>query len=193
MATPTTKPPVQAAAPTPAPAAATYTISALAREFDITPRAIRFYEDQGILSPSRAGRNRVYAARDRARLKLLLRGKRLGLSLSEVRSLIDMYDSPRDTEAQLREFLAVLARHRATLERQREDIGLTLAEISAHETQCHALLVGHESQSPKDQPKKTPSKKAAKPDASVEVSPASTQPPVPPAKRPRSRTAIVQE
>jgi DNA-binding transcriptional MerR regulator len=118
----------------------TFTISALAREFDITPRAIRFYEDQGILSPSRAGRNRVYAARDRARLKLLLRGKRLGLSLSEVRALIDMYDSPRDTEAQLREFLAVLARHRATLERQREDIGTTLAEIAAHEAQCNALL-----------------------------------------------------
>jgi len=197
MATPTTKPTVQTAAPTPAPAAAspaaTYTISALAREFDITPRAIRFYEDQGILSPSRAGRNRVYAARDRARLKLLLRGKRLGLSLSEVRSLIDMYDSPRDTEAQLREFLAVLARHRATLERQREDIGLTLAEISAHETQCHALLVGHEGQSQKDLSKKVSAKKAAKPDASVDTLAASTQPPVPPVKRPRSRAAIVQE
>ena len=191
MATPTTKPPVQAAAPTPAPAAATYTISALAREFDITPRAIRFYEDQGILSPSRAGRNRVYAARDRARLKLLLRGKRLGLSLSEVRSLIDMYDSPRDTEAQLREFLAVLARHRATLERQREDIGLTLAEISAHETQCHALLVGHESQSSKAV--KATAKKATKPDAAVDTLAASAQLPVPPAKRPRSRTAIAQE
>lgn len=189
MATPTTKPPVQAATP----AAATYTISALAREFDITPRAIRFYEDQGILSPSRAGRNRVYAARDRARLKLLLRGKRLGLSLSEVRLLIDMYDSPRDTEAQLREFLAVLARHRATLERQREDIGLTLAEISAHEAQCHALLVGHESQSQKDQPKKIASKKAVKLDASADTPLASTQPPVPPAKRPRSRAAIAQE
>lgn len=177
MATPTTTPPVQA----PAPAAATYTISALAREFDITPRAIRFYEDQGILSPSRAGRNRVYAARDRARLKLLLRGKRLGLSLSEVRSLIDMYDSPRDTEAQLREFLAVLARHRATLERQREDIGLTLAEISAHETQCHALLVAHAGQSPT----------AAGLDSPVGA--AAVQSPAAPAKRTRSRAAIAQE
>lgn len=188
MATPTTTPPVQAPAQSSAPTAATYTISALAREFDITPRAIRFYEDQGILSPSRAGRNRVYAARDRARLKLLLRGKRLGLSLSEVRLLIDMYDSPRDTEAQLREFLAVLARHRATLERQREDIGLTLAEISAHETQCHALLVGH-----KDEAKKSSSKKAAKPGASAQTPLASAQPAVPPAKRPRSRAAIAQE
>lgn len=124
------------AAPTPP----TYTISALAREFDITPRAIRFYEDQGILAPTRSGRNRVYAARDRARLKLLLRGKRLGLSLSEICALIEMYDSPRDTEAQLREFLAVLARHRATLERQREDITVTLAEIAAHETHCQDLL-----------------------------------------------------
>lgn len=148
------------ATPTALPTPPTYTISALAREFDITPRAIRFYEDQGILSPSRAGRNRVYAARDRARLKLLLRGKRLGLSLSEVRALIDMYDSPRDTEAQLREFLAVLARHRATLERQREDIGLTLAEISAHEAQCHALLVEHESVAASPSPRRARSRTA---------------------------------
>lgn len=132
------------AAPTPP----TYTISALAREFDITPRAIRFYEDQGILAPTRSGRNRVYAARDRARLKLLLRGKRLGLSLSEICALIEMYDSPRDTEAQLREFLSVLARHRATLERQREDITVTLAEIAAHETQCQALLAQQMGEAP---------------------------------------------
>ena len=71
---------------------ATWTISELSKEFDITPRTIRFYEDQGILSPARQGRNRVYVARDRTRLKLALRGKRLGLQLSEIRDLIDMYD-----------------------------------------------------------------------------------------------------
>src|SRR3546814_12599296 len=87
----------------------TWTISELSREFDITPRTIRFYEDQGIVSPSRDGRNRVYPARDRTRLKLALRGKRLGLQLSELLSLIDMYDGPGDTTAQFRHYMTVLA------------------------------------------------------------------------------------
>ena len=94
----------------------TYTITELAREFDITARAIRFYEDQGLLSPSRegaGGRNRVYTPRDRTRLKLTLRGKRLGLSLSEIKSLVDMYETPKDTSAQMNRFLGVLAQHRA--------------------------------------------------------------------------------
>jgi DNA-binding transcriptional MerR regulator len=123
----------------------TYTITELSREFDITARAIRFYEDQGLLSPTRegaGGRNRVYTTRDRTRLKLTLRGKRLGLTLSEIKSLVDMYESPRDTRAQMDRFLAVLARHRATLEQQREDIAVALAEISAHEDQCHRMLTG---------------------------------------------------
>jgi DNA-binding transcriptional MerR regulator len=121
----------------------TYTITELAKEFEITPRAIRFYEDQGLLSPKRegsGGRNRVYAARERIRLKLTLRGKRLGLSLSEIKSLVDMYESPKDTEAQLTRFLGVLAQHRDKLERQREDLEMTLAEIAAHETECLQLL-----------------------------------------------------
>jgi len=121
----------------------TYTITELAREFDITPRAIRFYEDQGLLTPKRegaGGRTRVYSARDRTRLKLTLRGKRLGLALSEIKSLIDMYESPKDTAAQLKRFQAVLARHREMLERQREDIELTLAEIATHEAECRRLL-----------------------------------------------------
>ena len=92
----------------------TYTISDLAREFDLTTRAIRFYEDMGLLQPERSGpggRNRVYSTRDRTRLKLTLRAKRLGLSLTEARDIIDMYDSPRDTGPQLKKFLAVLAGH----------------------------------------------------------------------------------
>lgn len=122
---------------------ATYTISELAREFDVTPRTIRFYEDQGLLAPERTGtggRQRVYSQRDRTRLKLTLRGKRLGLSLSEVRDLIDMYDSPSGTVAQLESFLAVLARHRHTLERQLRDLNETLAEIETHETRARRLL-----------------------------------------------------
>ncbi|MDR3481522.1 MAG: MerR family DNA-binding transcriptional regulator [Burkholderiaceae bacterium] len=120
-----------------------YTITELSREFDITPRAIRFYEDQGLISPKRegaGGRTRVYNARERTRLKLTLRGKRLGLTLSEIKDLIDMYESPKDTAAQLQRFMAVLARHRETLERQREDIDITLAEIGAHEADCRRLL-----------------------------------------------------
>ena len=120
---------------------ASWTISELARELDITPRTIRFYEDLGIVSPAREGRNRVYSARDRTRLKLALRGKRLGLQLSEIRALIDRYDGPGDAAAQqLREYLAVLNRHRETLERQRQDIEDTLEEIAAQEAECRRLL-----------------------------------------------------
>lgn len=118
----------------------TWTISELAREFDVTPRTIRFYEDQGIVSPAREGRNRIFGPRDRTRLKLALRGKRLGLQLSEILTLIDMYDGPGDTEVQLRQYLAVLAQHRATLEQQRRDIADTLQEIAVQERQCHELL-----------------------------------------------------
>ena len=123
--------------------ATTYTITELSREFDITPRAIRFYEDQGLLSPNRegpGGRNRVYTARERTHLKLTLRGKRLGLSLSDIKSLVDMYTSPKDNEAQLQRFAAVLAQHRAALEQQREDIEVLLTEISAHEKECQRML-----------------------------------------------------
>lgn len=123
----------------------TYTITELAREFDITPRTIRFYEDQGLLAPTREGPNghqRVYSQRDRTRLKLTLRGKRLGLTLSEIRELVDMYESPKDTAAQLSRFLAVLARHRKTLEQQRADIEVALNEIAVHEAQCRQLLAG---------------------------------------------------
>gem|GEM_PF-177950 len=116
------------------------TITALAQEFDITPRAIRFYEDMGLLTPQRAGRNRVYAQRDRTRLKLTLRGKRLGLSLQEIKQLVDMYDSPSDTVPQLKAFLQVLGAHRQLLEQQREDLEITLAEISQHESRCRQLL-----------------------------------------------------
>jgi DNA-binding transcriptional MerR regulator len=122
---------------------ATYTISELAREFDITPRTIRFYEDQGLVSPTRegaGGRNRVYSARERTRLKLTLRGKRLGLTLSEIKSLVDMYESPKDTYAQISRFVSVLEEHRGKLEQQRQDIEMALAELSQHEDECRRLL-----------------------------------------------------
>jgi DNA-binding transcriptional MerR regulator len=112
---------------------AEYSISELAREFDVTPRAIRFYETEGLLAPRREGQRRIYTPRDRTRLKLTLRGKRLGLTLSEIRSLIDMYEPGRDARPQLERFLNVLQQHRAALERQREDIDAQLAEIAAFE------------------------------------------------------------
>lgn len=117
-----------------------FTITELAAEFDITPRAIRFYEDMGLLEPGRDGRNRVYTHRDRTRLKLTLRGKRLGLSLQEIKQLVDMYDSESDAAPQLTAFLEVLRQHRRQLEQQLDDIEVTLAEISQHEERCEALL-----------------------------------------------------
>ena len=123
----------------------TYTISDLAKEFDLTTRAIRFYEDMGLLEPERSGpggRNRVYSHRDRTRLKLTLRGKRLGLALQDIKQLVDMYDSQASAAPQLRAFLALLAQHRQQLEQQRHDIEVTLAEIQQHEKRCRALLAG---------------------------------------------------
>jgi DNA-binding transcriptional MerR regulator len=117
-----------------------YTITELAREFDVTSRTIRFYEDMGLLTPERSGRNRVYLQRDRTRLKLTLRGKRLGLSLVEIRQLVTMYESSADTEPQLRAFLGVLAAHRSALELQMDDLRVTLAEIDEHEARCRDLL-----------------------------------------------------
>ena len=135
--------PVAAVLPRPASATAplpTFTIGELAREFGVTTRAIRFYEDCGLLEPARSGRNRVYSARDRTRLRLTLRGKRLGLKLAEVRELVDMYETRRDTGPQLRRFLAVLARHRAQLEQRLGDLQTTLAEVTAHEREARRLL-----------------------------------------------------
>ena len=125
------------------PSQTTYTISDLAREFDLTTRAIRFYEDMGLLTPERSGpggRNRVYSPRDRTRLKLTLRAKRLGLSLTEAKDIIDMYDSPRDTGPQLRKFLAILADHRGQLEEQLAELQANLDEVRTHEREAKALL-----------------------------------------------------
>ena len=122
----------------------TFSISDLAKEFDLTTRAIRFYEDMGLLQPERTGpggRNRIYSGRDRTRLKLTLRAKRLGLSLTEAKDIIDMYDSPRDTGAQLKKFLLVLADHRKQLDEQMADLQANLDEVKVHEKEARALLL----------------------------------------------------
>lgn len=121
----------------------TYTISDLAREFDLTTRAIRFYEDLGLLQPQRSGsggRVRIYTGRDRTRLKLTLRAKRLGLSLTEAKEIIDMYDSPRDTSAQLTRFLEVLDTHQKQIEEQMAELQANLDEIKVHQRDARALL-----------------------------------------------------
>ena len=114
---------------------ATYSIGELADEFKVTARAIRFYEDKGLLNPQRSGLVRIYSQRDRVRLQLTLRGKRLGFSLSEIRELFDLYDVAHDERTQMTEFLAKLAKRRAMLEQQLEDIEVMLNEINFFETQ----------------------------------------------------------
>jgi DNA-binding transcriptional MerR regulator len=120
---------------------AEFSIGELATEFDVTPRAIRFYEAEGLLSPKRDGQRRIYSPRDRTRLKLTLRGKRLGLTLSEIRELIDMYETGRDERPQLARFLSVLENHKAALEQQRTDIEAQLEEIVAFEKRVRKQLV----------------------------------------------------
>ena len=117
-----------------------FSISELAKEFNVTTRAIRFYEDEKLLMPGRVGRQRIYSARDRVRLKLILRGKRLGFSLSEVREIIDMYDLDSGEAGQLRYFLERISQRRKTLEQQRHDIELTLKELDLIESQCQGRL-----------------------------------------------------
>ena len=118
----------------------TQTITELARDFGVTTRAIRYWESHGLVSPAREGGNRVYSKRDQARLKLALRGKRLGLSLAEIKDLIGMYDTAQDESSQLLSFLDVLAQRRAALEQQRDDIQAVLREIARFERQCRELL-----------------------------------------------------
>ena len=119
---------------------ATYSISDLSREFGVTTRTIRYYEDQGLLNPKRAGVNRIFSTRDRVRLKLALRGKRLGFSLAEIRELFELYDVSRDERRQLEQFLERLERRRALLEQQREDIEVMLNEIDFFARQCRHIL-----------------------------------------------------
>ena len=140
--------------------AQTYSISDLAKEFDLTTRAMRFYEDMGLLQPERSGpggRSRVYSGRDRTRLKLTLRAKRLGLSLTEAKDIIDMYDSPRDTAAQLEKFLLVISVHQQQLEAQMMDLQANLDELKVHQREAKALLA------------KSQNKASAKPRATVRV------------------------
>lgn len=121
--------------------AKTYSISDLSKEFGITTRTIRFYEQQGLLAPSRQGQTRIYSEKDRVRLMLTLRGKRLGFSLAETRELFDMYDSTREgDEKQLKYMLNILARKRADMEQQLKDIENLQRELASAEERCLSAL-----------------------------------------------------
>ena len=120
--------------------AETYGIRDLAREFGVTTRTIRFYEDKGLLAPVRQGKRRIYAPRDRVRLKLIMRGKRLGFSLEEIGEIIDLYDTDPTEVSQLRLFLEKIAGRRAVLARQQRDIAAIVGELDGLKAQCSQLL-----------------------------------------------------
>ena len=118
----------------------TYSISDLSKEFDITTRSIRFYEDQGLLKPKRRGQTRIYSMKDRVRLKLILRGKRLGFSLAETRRLFEMYDADKSSTSQLNTMLTLIEEKKHALQQQMDDIKIVLMELSSAEAQCRQSL-----------------------------------------------------
>lgn len=119
---------------------ATYSISELAREFDITTRSIRFYEDQGLLKPKRRGQTRIYSLQDRVRLKLILRGKRLGFSLAETGRLFELYDADRSSQTQLLTMLDLIEEKKRDLQLQMDDIKVIMMELTSAENQCRQAL-----------------------------------------------------
>ena len=125
-----------------------FTIGELATAFALSPRAIRFYEDQGLLAPERAGTQRVYTKRDRARLQLILRGKRLGFSLADIREFLDLYDADRSKRQQMEMTLGRTRARIAELEQQLEDITITLAELRDMEGDILAYMAAHPSSKP---------------------------------------------
>ena len=132
----------QALADTSETGSPTYSIGDLAQEFGVTTRTIRFYEDKGLINPRRDGLKRVYDHRDRVRLRLVLRGKRLGFSLDEIAGIIDMYDTEPGEIGQLEYMLRRLAEQRQTLLQQKKDLEQTLEELDQIEAQCLKRLAG---------------------------------------------------
>ncbi|MGR5176423.1 MerR family transcriptional regulator [Vibrio parahaemolyticus] len=117
----------------------TFKISDLAKEFDITTRSIRFYEDEGLLQPERKGTMRIYHRRDKVRLKLILRGKRLGFALAEIRELFELYDTHQG-DSQLTKMLKIIDEKEAVLKRQLEDINTLLEDLSVARKRCEDAL-----------------------------------------------------
>lgn len=117
-----------------------YSISDLSKEFDITTRSIRFYEDQGLLSPARKGQTRIYNQRDKVRLKLILRGKRLGFSLAETGRLFELYDVDKTSATQLNSIITLITDKKIDLKQQLEDINAVLIELNDLEDNCKGIL-----------------------------------------------------
>ena len=118
----------------------TFSISELAGEFDITTRTIRFYEEKGYLSPKREGTRRIYTPADRTSLRLILRGKRLGLTLDETADMIKMYGSPRGNQKQLEKFIVRIGEKRTELEQKQKDLEVMLGDLLNVEAKCHVAL-----------------------------------------------------
>lgn len=121
----------------------TYSISDLASEFDVTTRTIRFYEEKGLLAPKREGTRRIYTASDRTKLRLILRGKRLGLSLDESAGIILMYGTPGNNRKQLEILMAKIQEKRSELKRQQNDLRVMLKELADAEAKCRAAMLTH--------------------------------------------------
>jgi len=117
-----------------------FSISELERDLGVTARTIRFYEEQGLIEPERNGQQRVFTRRDRARLRLILRGKRIGLSLAEIREILDLYQRARDESGQSQMLLQLLSERRSLLEQQRQDIDAVLSEIDALSDHCREVI-----------------------------------------------------
>lgn len=117
----------------------TFTISDLAKEFDVTPRSLRHYEDEGLLSPERSGQQRVYSMRDRVRVALIIRGKNIGFSLAEIREIIDLYDLPHGEELQAQVLRAKISRRRNSLLEQKMNIDHMLKELDAIDSRIQSV------------------------------------------------------
>ena len=117
-----------------------YSISDLSQEFDITTRTLRFYEEKGLISPERQGQNRIYSAADRARLKLILRGKRLGLTLEESSGIIGMYDPQTNNKKQLQTLIHKIREKRHQLEQQQKDLEVMILDLNDSEERCLITL-----------------------------------------------------
>jgi DNA-binding transcriptional MerR regulator len=120
-----------------------YSIGNLADEFDVTTRTIRFYEEKGLLNPRRERTRRIYTPADRTKLRLILRGKRLGLSLDESAEIIMMYGTPGNNRRQLEKLIATIQEKRADLKRQQSDLRAMLKELAVAEDKCRAALAEH--------------------------------------------------
>jgi DNA-binding transcriptional MerR regulator len=117
-----------------------YSIGELAKEFDITNRSIRFYEDQGLILPTRKGQTRIYNQRDKVRLKLILRGKRLGFSLAETGRLFELYDADKSSAKQLETFMKLILQKKEDLKQQLDDIHAVMIELDSLQDNCQNIL-----------------------------------------------------